>query len=231
MADTVCSNGFLRELAERANEVIKLEQPNRGAKEASLPAIDLTWFEAQACAHWLERYLQRQLNALPAEIPRDYFKIELPTEAQWEYACRAGGLPDEPFNTGKTITKEQANFDSKRPVDVKSFEANQWGLYQMHGNVWEWCLDKYKPYEAKDEDDPGDPWGVTDRKGRQAMPAENDKSPRVLRGGSWVFGARDLRSARRGGGDPGDRGDFVGFRLVLRSLGPKSRTSKPGGLD
>jgi formylglycine-generating enzyme len=231
MADTACSNGFLKELAERANEAITLERSEHLAKMANLPATEISWREANEWAHWLERDLKRQLNAVPAEIATDDFKIGLPTEAQWEYACRAGGPRDEPFNTGETISKEQANFEMRQPIKVKSFEPNLWGLYQMHGNVWEWCLDTQRKYKAGDMVDPGDPFAVGGLKDRQAMPGEKDNSPRVLRGGSWFLGARLARSAYRDAGEPGDRIGGVGFRLVLRSLGPKSRTGRPGGLE
>jgi formylglycine-generating enzyme len=224
MANTVCSNGFLKELAGSANEVIKLERLTLSENAANLPATGISWHEANACAHWLERHLKRQLNAVPAEIATDDFMIGFPTEAQWEYACRAGGPPDEPFNTGETIIKEQANFDARGPTEVKSFEANRWGLYQMHGNIWEWCLDTQRTYKAQDEYDPGDHFGVDGLNDRQTMPAEKDRSTRVLRGGSWSHEAGYVRSANRHALAPGYRLGGIGFRLVVRSLGPKSRT-------
>ena len=65
----------------------------------------------------------------------------LPSEAQWEYACRAG--TDTAYNVGDVLTKKDANFDANEPVDVASYAPNDWGLYDMHGNVWEYCLDRW----------------------------------------------------------------------------------------
>ena len=130
----------------------------------------------------------------------------LPTEEEWEYAARAGTTT--PFNTGDCLSTEQANYDGKRPltgcpsgdsrettVKVKSFPPNAWGLYGMHGNVWEWCEDWKEPY-------PGD------------LNQSDLTKGRVLRGGSLSDSARNLRSARRFQYVP-DYGDYdIGFRVV-----------------
>ena len=110
----------------------------------------------------------------------------LPTEAEWEYACRAG--TNTPFSFGDNITPEQVNYDGNYPyadgkkglyrektVPVKSLPANAWGLYEMHGNVWEWCQDWYGDYPAEP---------VTNPEGSQAG------VERVVRGGSWDFSTR-----------------------------------------
>jgi len=136
--------------------------------------------------------------------------FSLPTEAQWEYSCRAG--TDTPFSFGKTVSTDQANFDGRHPyagaakgeyrqatVDVKSFPCNSWGLYQMHGNVWEWCADGYAKYTRLD---------VTDPQGADSG------SARVLRGGSWFIFARGVRSACRFRYAPGLRSLDLGFRLL-----------------
>ncbi|MDR2500316.1 MAG: SUMF1/EgtB/PvdO family nonheme iron enzyme [Treponema sp.] len=134
----------------------------------------------------------------------------LPTEAEWEYACRAG--TGGPFSTGNNITTDQANYDGHYPynnnakgvyrektVNAGSFAANPWGLYDMHGNVWEWCWDWYESYSGNSQTDPAGPAAGSDR---------------VLRGGSWLNFARNLRSANRGSYAPSDRGNDLGFRLV-----------------
>ena len=109
----------------------------------------------------------------------------LPTEAEWEYACRAGTTTA--FSFGDMLTTKQARFDAQDgPVPVKSFPANSWGLFDMHGNVWEWTSDWYDSTEIK----------------------------RVIRGGSWYFGADSARCALRYTHEPKDRGFSLGFRIV-----------------
>lgn len=135
---------------------------------------------------------------------------QLPTEAQWEYACRAGTTT--PFSFGDNITLEQVNYDGNRPyaggnkglsrkktVAVKSLPANRWGLYEMHGNVWEWCQENWTEQLSKGA--VIDPIGL------------NTGSERVVRGGSWVNDGRYVRSAMRKRIDDGDMD--IGFRLAL----------------
>jgi formylglycine-generating enzyme required for sulfatase activity len=138
----------------------------------------------------------------------------LPTEAEWEYACRAGTTT--PFSIGKNITTDQANYDGNYPYNgnalgeyrkkttaVGSFEANAFGLYDMHGNVWEWCWDWYGAYADGSQTDPtGAAFGTE----------------RVLRGGGWNYYAVDLRSANRGSNSPDVRNGSRGFRVCRSSL-------------
>jgi len=142
-------------------------------------------------------------------------KYRLPTEAEWEYAARAGTTT--PFNTGNCLSTEKANYDGNYPypgcpkgenrrktVRVGSFSPNAWGLYDMHGNVWEWVQDWYGSY----------PLGsVTDPVG----PASRLGWYRVFRGGGWDLGGElGCRSAYRGFkyGDPGTKCHARGFRLA-----------------
>jgi formylglycine-generating enzyme required for sulfatase activity len=104
----------------------------------------------------------------------------LPTEAEWEYACRAGTTT--PFNTGNSITRSQANFKRKKTTPVGSFSPNAWGLYDMHGNVLEWCWDWHGDYASGAQTDP--------------TGAVSDYA-RVLRGGSYSYDSQELRSACR----------------------------------
>jgi len=141
--------------------------------------------------------------------------LRLPTEAEWEYACRAGTRT--PFNMGETISTDQANYEGnfvygsgrkgeyrEKTVEVGSFAPNAWGLYDMHGNVWEWCADWYGAY-------PGgaatDPTGAGSGQGR------------VLRGGSWYDVPWYCRSAFRGGLKPDARDLNFGFRVVVSWAG------------
>jgi formylglycine-generating enzyme required for sulfatase activity len=136
--------------------------------------------------------------------------FRLPTEAEWEYACRAGTAT--PFSTGKNLTTDQANYDGNYPypgepkgiyrektMPVGRFLPNAWGLYDMHGNVWEWCEDDYCDYPSGPAVNP---------LGR----CEAEK--KVIRGGSWYFNATNARSARRYTHAPHDVGFSLGFRLV-----------------
>ena len=136
----------------------------------------------------------------------------LPSEAQWEYACRAGTTT--PFYFGESITPDLVNYNGnfpygsapkgeyrERTTDVGSFPPNAFGLYDMHGNVWEWCLDDYVDNY---NNTPTDGSAVTSQSGYK-----------VLRGGSWSSHLRACRSADRNNLDPADRYDSYGFRLVV----------------
>jgi formylglycine-generating enzyme required for sulfatase activity len=142
---------------------------------------------------------------------RDGRPYRLPTEAEWEYACRAGTTT--PFYFGATISTDQANYDGKNTygkgkkgkyreetTPVGSFPANAWGLYDMRGNVWEWCQDWYGPYPEGDIKDP---------QGSKSGDA------RVVRGGSWDYFPRSCRAAIRLRYAAGYRSYDVGCRLVL----------------
>ncbi len=153
-----------------------------GADTKRFPAEGVSWDAAVAfCA---------RLTELPEEKAAGR-KYRLPTEAEWEYACRAGAATayhsgDDPKPLG-----DHAWFSGNsegRPHEVGSKKPNAWGLYDLHGNVREWCADWYD---------------------------ESARSGRVLRGGGWVFKAADCRSAARGRRDPGYRDDTIGFRVVL----------------
>lgn len=138
------------------------------------------------------------------------FNLCLPTEAQWEYACRAGATTA--FSFGDTITTDQVNYDGNYPnegspegeyrgktVPVKALPANGWGLYQMQGNLWEWCEDWLDDYQEDAQVNPGGP---------------DSGQYRVLRGGSWISGGGGCRSADRRGVHPGDADCYFGFRLA-----------------
>ena len=129
-------------------------------------------------------------------------EAKLPTEAEWEYASRAGTTTA--YNFGDKITPKQANYDAKSTVPVKRFKPNAWGLYQMHGNVWEWCADDRRTYDASTQTNP-----------------EGAGAERVVRGGSWFSVPRWLRSAYRFPWHRGRRLDSQGFRFSLRSTSPE----------
>ena len=159
----------------------------------------------------------------------------LPSEAQWDYTCRAGSTT--PFHFGATLTLELANYDGnyvyaegpegeyrKQATPVGIFPANAWGLHEMHGNVYEWCLDHWHHgYEGTPAD--GSAWLSSTDQQQQSTPkavevGTDDSEPRLLRGASWGSLPRYCRSAARGHGRPGDANDDVGFRVVCLPQGP-----------
>jgi formylglycine-generating enzyme required for sulfatase activity/serine/threonine protein kinase len=146
-------------------------------------------------------------------------KYTLPSEAEWEYACRAG--TKSPFSTGENLTTDQANYDGNSPyagnakgisrektTEVGTFAANGFGLHDMHGNVSEWCEDWYRSWYGSDDKNAA----AVDPKG----PLE--ALDRVIRGGSWTFDAGRCRSANRAWSGPVGRGGDLGFRVALRSV-------------
>lgn len=157
------------------------------------PVERLSWFEAMEYCRRLSRRTGRQYT--------------LPSEAQWEYACRAGTTT--PFAFGSLLSERQANVLSSETTKVGSFPANAWGLHDMHGNVREWCADAWHPTYVGAPND-GRPW--IDPDAEQAL--------RLLRGGSWGSDPGDCRSACRDLGRPGDADDGVGFRVVCLPQDP-----------
>jgi formylglycine-generating enzyme required for sulfatase activity len=137
-------------------------------------------------------------------------KYSLPTEAQWEYACRAG--TDTTFNWGNAPDCTKANYgvafirseckgiNPGKTVKTGSFPQNNWGLHDMHGNVAEWCTDRFEFYPSKNATDPVGAYTSLNR---------------VYRGGSWSVISRYCRSANRDEGDPNQKFSDVGFRLVM----------------
>ena len=169
------------------------------------PVTFVTWHQAVAFCEWLSK--------------KEGKPYRLPTEAEWEYACRAG--TETPFNTGDTLTPEQANIGLARDgklqpttVKVASYPPNAWGLHDMHGNVLEWCLDWHGPYENSPQTDPV---------GRA------DGYAKIARG--WCFHRPERapepmkywRSANRSGFLPEDANRYTGFRIVQAEM----PTTKP----
>jgi len=167
------------------------------------PVTKVSWFDVQDFI--------AKLNQM------DQGKYRLPTEAEWEYACRAGSTTA--YTWGDSIDCSRAMFannelKSRRcvgyvkgrglppnsPAPVASYPPNRWGLYDMHGNVWEWVADWWGPYPHAAVTDPQGPGSGTYR---------------VRRGGSWFRGPLRLRSANRNYADPASRYRTTGFRLVL----------------
>ncbi|ESQ14218.1 MAG: hypothetical protein N838_12400 [Thiohalocapsa sp. PB-PSB1] len=166
-------------------------------KGDDLPVERISWEDCQT-------FIARLAKLAPDLGPA------LPSEAQWEYACRAGTRT--PFSFGEHLHPELANYNGDYPyanaqkglyrqqtLPVQHFDPNDWGLYQMHGNVDEWCADWYAEYPDAEVTDPAGP-----RQGRE----------RVLRGGAWLDRGRRLRSANRLGSSPDARFGSIGLRLA-----------------
>ncbi|MGL6226270.1 MAG: formylglycine-generating enzyme family protein, partial [Thermoguttaceae bacterium] len=163
----------------------------------NLPVETVSWDDCQ-------NFIKQLNNSSPSG-----FKFSLPTEAHWEYACRAGTTT--PFSFGSELNGDRANCNGNYPygtetkgpylqktTPVGSYAANGWGLYDMHGNVWEWCSDWHGDY----------PTGtVTDSVGASIG------SSRVNRGGCWDYDAGSCRSADRDGNMPSRRDYYLGLRL------------------
>ncbi len=153
------------------------------------PVTFVTWAEASAFCAWLAK--------------KEGKPYRLPTEAEWEYACRAGTTTL--YSTGDKITAEQANLGTGKVTKVGAFKPNAWGLHDMHGNVAEWCADWHGPYAAGEQADPV---------------GRGDGHARVVRGWSHQptgrqAAARFARSANRSGLLPDDANRYTGFRIAL----------------
>lgn len=175
------------------------DNPSHFKNRKNLPVENVSWHDCLAFC--------KKLSAKEKKAYR------LPTEAEFEYACRAGTTTA--FHFGATIATDQANYNGNfvygpgklgvnraKPMPAGSFPANAWGLYDMHGNVWQWCQDWHGGYAGKDVTDPQGP-----KSGKN----------RVLRGGSWGSHPIFCRSANRNFGDPDNRNEFCGFRVALSS--------------
>ncbi|WP_066426092.1 formylglycine-generating enzyme family protein [Anabaena sp. 4-3] len=184
-------------------------EPSR-FKGDDLPVEKISWYDAEEFCKRLSKYTGRQYR--------------LPTEAEWEYACRAG--TKTPFHFGETITGELANYDAsntfadepkkeyrEKTTVVGSFKPNAFGLYDMHGNVWEWCQDHWHD-DYQDAPEDGSAWLID--------ADDNDNQIRVLRGGSWYVNPVNCRSAYRSRDDPVYDGVNDGFRVVC--VGAAART-------
>jgi formylglycine-generating enzyme required for sulfatase activity len=177
----------------------------KGMDTDDFPVENVSWDEAQG-------FLKR-LSALKQEQDAGR-KYRLPTEAEWEYACRAGAKTYQVFTFGHSLSSTQANFNGNHPCGdaakgpyleqarkVGSYEENAFGLMDMHGNVWEWCADWYDKnyYTNSPRADP-------------AGPAETGL--RVIRGGGWFSNGISCRSAFRFWAAPGERNPVLGFRVA-----------------
>lgn len=191
LADTACTQALWKAVVGDATSHFETDP--------ELPVVYMSW----------DDITDRFIPAVQREVSD--LTVALPTEAQWEYSCRAAR--ESAYWFGDKITNEQANFEARAIVPVKARPANGWGLYQMHGNLWEWCEGGRRKYEGVSVENPPD--------------GQNQVS-RALRGGSWNSGARRARSASRGVHHRDDGDPNLGFRFSLRPIKP-TQGIQPGG--
>jgi formylglycine-generating enzyme required for sulfatase activity len=194
------SKGFymgVHQVTQEQWQTVLGDNPSHFKGEKGLPVESVSW---EDCQEFVQKL--RQMDNKP---------YRLPTEAEWEYACRAGTTTA--FHFGGTISSEQANFDAskaygrgktgkyrQKTTPVGSFPANSWGLFDTHGNVYEWCQDWLGDYPQNEVVDPQGP---------------SEGQYRVLRGGSWDYFPQNCRSAYRFRNEPAFRGSFYGLRVCF----------------
>ena len=191
------------EVTQREYEWVMGKNPSVYKGDAARPVELVSWKDAFAFCEKLTG-LDRDQGRIRADQA-----YRLPTEAEWEYAARAGSTGRRYTVDGKNVLESldliawYSGNSGYTTHAVKELKPNAWGLYDMMGNVWEWCSDWYGAYPSGSVTDPTGP---------------SSGSFRVLRGGSWSFGARGVRSAVRGGSVPGHRSLNLGFRPALSSV-------------
>lgn len=188
------------EVSQREFQGAMERNPSNASDDPARPVERVTWFEAMDYCEKLNRRAEAE-----GRLPKGY-GYRLPTEAEWEYACRAGSTTRFCYGDDKNDTRladyawYTRNGDSTtHPVGQKL--ANAWGIYDMHGNVWEWCLDRWEGTL---------PGGTITN-----APLAAKGNLRVARGGSWLYDAKACRSANRDDYSPWNRCGDVGFRVVL----------------
>lgn len=197
LADTACTQALWAVVMGGAN-------PGAYSTDPMNPVEQVSWVDV------MDNFLPR----LNAQVPG--LAAMLPSEAWWEYACRGDAEHNAPFWFGEWIDSDQVNFAGTQPspggknskyrkttVPVQALPCNGWGLYQMHGNVYEWCADWHAPYPVGAVENPVGP-----------SEAPMASASRMLRGGAWLDLARDCRSAMRDAFDPGFRTRSIGLRLA-----------------
>ena len=201
--EVILTQGFWMaecEVTQGEYEQLIGSNPSTFQGNAQWPVEKVSWHEAMAYCHRLT-----QAATENETLPEGYV-FRLPTEAEWEYACRAGSVSrfsygDDPSASEMGRYGWYVDNSDSSPHPVKQLEPNPWGLYDMHGNVWEWCYDL---------------WQYAYPGGRQRdWSARSEGWLRVARGGSWLYSADHSRSANRDDYGPNNRCSDIGFRVVL----------------
>jgi formylglycine-generating enzyme required for sulfatase activity len=200
---------------------LRLDPEPSHFKGDSRPVEQVSWEDAVAWCGWIQKHWRDLRGTTKEGTELAIRSFGLPSEAQWEYACRAGTETEYHTGDGEAALAEAGWYDGNSGGETHSVgekEENKWGLYDMHGNVWEWCRDVWDEDVYKKRED-----GVVDPE----VTAEDvgEQNPhRVLRGGSWRGRAVWCRSSDRGGYWAGDRRGAIGFRVCL----VRSPAAEPG---
>jgi formylglycine-generating enzyme required for sulfatase activity len=219
------------EVTQREYKKVMGKNPSRNRinltlKGDKLPVVDVDWNDAVAFCETLTK-MELQKNNYGRDdysenkITTGSWEFTLPTEAQWEYACRAGTTTK--YSWGDSITKNDANYDYRnigrtigRTTIVGSYSPNPWGFFDMHGNVFEWTADaSYRPYTSEAQTDPF----------HEAPP---HRGGRILRGGGWSWSPVYLLSAYRYGATTNSNDSSFGFRVALQQVEKASEGSLGG---
>ena len=188
------------------------------------PQVMMTWFEAAQYCNWLSQqdgipeseWCYPSLDQIKEgmQLDGDYLHrtgYRLPTEAEWEYACRAGSETSRFFGSSEELLREYAWYTGRtfneRPWPVGQLKPNDFGLFDMYGNVWEWTQDLYKQYSS-------DPAGAVREDREDTVLTVSKEQERARRGGSYTYEADFQRSAYRNHYIPDERRDSVGFRIA-----------------
>ncbi|MFO1496023.1 MAG: SUMF1/EgtB/PvdO family nonheme iron enzyme [Lysobacterales bacterium] len=201
LANTVCSQAFWMAVAGGRNPSHFVGK-NRPVERVSIRDVNMRFLTRLGGLLDMKPHLDRPNPRRAPRFESNQLALDLPSEAEWEYSCRAGTISPFSFGNHPNTMDAFGLFESLNTVEVASMPPNPWGLYGMHGNVWEWCRDGMRRYGTLSMTDPEGP--------------ESDR--RAVRGGSWADLTEDARSARRFWSLDNSHHSDLGFRWCMRPI-------------